>query len=360
MGLLNPGFEPSLEVEARGSPDVLDLGVAILSGFIAAYALGRPGVANTLAGVAIAAALVPPLCVVGIGLTNDQPAVAANAAVLLLTNLVAIILSVAGAFLLLGVRGAGTGDQLSGWVRRAIIIMFMVTIVLLLPLISNVVEQKRRGQAKPLTYPVAAHVQEAVEEYLDDKVEPGNRYRYFVRIALAAETPYREGETGQILEEGITEAGAMSSFIAAGTAYATHHVNTIPMFLFYSMFGFQRTGDEIWAFGDARGRGFMLGATGGRIIVQHILPNVLHLVIINFSLMFVYAVKSEVILSFLGLGIQDGVSWGLMLAESSQEVLAGHFGNFLGAGTALFILLMGFNLLSDALQDALDNRRLLR
>ena len=96
--LLNPGFEPSLEVEARGNPDILDLGVAVLSGVVAAYALGRPGLANTLAGVAIAAALVPPLCVVGIGLTNDQPAVAANSAVLLLTNLVAIILSAAGAF----------------------------------------------------------------------------------------------------------------------------------------------------------------------------------------------------------------------------------------------------------------------
>ena len=167
MGLLNPGFEPSLEVEARGSPDILDLGVAILSGFVAAYALGRPGVANTLAGVAIAAALVPPLCVVGIGLTNDQPGVAANSAVLLLTNLVAIVLSVAGTFLFLGVRGASSGEQVSGWVRRAIVIMFMVTIVLLLPLISNVVEQKRRGQVRPLTYPVAAHVQEAVQEYLD-------------------------------------------------------------------------------------------------------------------------------------------------------------------------------------------------
>ena len=167
MGLLNPGFEPSLEVEARGSPDILDLGVAILSGFVAAYALGRPGVANTLAGVAIAAALVPPLCVVDIGLTNDQPGVAANSAVLLLTNLVAIVLSVAGTFLFLGVRGAGSGEQVSGWVRRAIVIMFMVTIVLLLPLISNVVEQKRRGQVKPLTYPVAAHVQEAVVAYLD-------------------------------------------------------------------------------------------------------------------------------------------------------------------------------------------------
>ena len=62
------------------------------------------------------------------------------------------------------------------------------------------------------------------------------------------------------------------------------------------------------------------------------------------------------ILSFLGLGVSDGVSWGLMLAESTQEVLAGQFGNFLAASGFLFILLMGFNLLADALQDAFDVR----
>src|SRR4029077_17835836 len=69
---------------------------------------------------------------------------------------------------------------------------------------------------------------------------------------------------GQILEEGITEAGAMSSFIAAGTAYATHRISTIPFFIFYSMFGFQRIGDLIWAAGDARTRGFLIGGTSGR------------------------------------------------------------------------------------------------
>ena len=75
---------------------------------------------------------------------------------------------------------------------------------------------------------------------------------------------YKEASDGQILEEGITEAGAMSSFIAAGTSYATHGVNTIPFFIYYSMFGFQRIGDLIWAAADARTRGFMLGGTAGR------------------------------------------------------------------------------------------------
>ncbi len=75
---------------------------------------------------------------------------------------------------------------------------------------------------------------------------------------------YHEAQDGQILEEGITEAGSMASFTAAGTAYATHGLHMIPFFIFYSMFGFQRIGDLIWAFGDQRGRGFLLGATSGR------------------------------------------------------------------------------------------------
>lgn len=75
---------------------------------------------------------------------------------------------------------------------------------------------------------------------------------------------YREAKNGQILEEGINEAGAMASFIAAGTAYANHAVNMIPFFIYYSMFGFQRIGDFIWAAGDSRCKGFLLGATAGR------------------------------------------------------------------------------------------------
>jgi pyruvate dehydrogenase E1 component len=75
---------------------------------------------------------------------------------------------------------------------------------------------------------------------------------------------YREAKDGQILEEGITEAGSMSSFIAAGTAYASHGVPMIPMFIYYSMFGFQRIGDLIWAACDCRAKGFLLGGTAGR------------------------------------------------------------------------------------------------
>ncbi len=75
---------------------------------------------------------------------------------------------------------------------------------------------------------------------------------------------YKEAKDGQILEEGITEAGSMTSFIAAGSAYATHGINTIPFFIYYSMFGLQRISDFIWAAADMRCRGFMLGGTAGR------------------------------------------------------------------------------------------------
>ena len=89
----------------------------------------------------------------------------------------------------------------------------------------------------------------------------GQRYEPADRDVVAY---YREAKDGQLLEEGITEAGAMASFTAAGTAYATHGVPTIPFFVFYSMFGFQRVGDLIWQNADARGRGFLIGATSGR------------------------------------------------------------------------------------------------
>ena len=75
---------------------------------------------------------------------------------------------------------------------------------------------------------------------------------------------YRESKDGQVLEEGITEAGSMASFMAAGTSYATHGQPVLPFYIFYSMFGFQRIGDLAWAFADARGRGFLMGATAGR------------------------------------------------------------------------------------------------
>ena len=75
---------------------------------------------------------------------------------------------------------------------------------------------------------------------------------------------YREDKTGQILQEGINEAGAMASWIAAATSYSTSNTPVIPFYIYYSMFGFQRVGDLAWAAGDMRARGFLIGGTSGR------------------------------------------------------------------------------------------------
>lgn len=100
-----------------------------------------------------------------------------------------------------------------------------------------------------------------------------------------------------------------------------------------------------------------LGLPAYRVLLRHVLPNTVHILLAQLAIIFVSAIKAEVILSFLGLGVQDGVSWGLMLAESTQEVLAGEFNNLLAASIPLFLLVLGFNLLTDALQDAFDPRQ---
>ncbi|WP_457674090.1 ABC transporter permease [Thiolapillus sp.] len=93
------------------------------------------------------------------------------------------------------------------------------------------------------------------------------------------------------------------------------------------------------------------------IIFRHIMPNTFHILLVQATIVFVGAIKSEVILSFLGLGVVDGVSWGLMIAESTQEVQAGHYSNFITASVFLFVLVMAFNMFSDSLQDALDPKK---
>ena len=100
-----------------------------------------------------------------------------------------------------------------------------------------------------------------------------------------------------------------------------------------------------------------IGVPEYTIVFRHVLPNTLHILLVQSTITFVAAIKSEVILSFLGLGVKDGMSWGLMIAESTVEVLAGFFGNFLAASLLMFGLVMAFNFLSDALQDALDPRQ---
>ena len=94
------------------------------------------------------------------------------------------------------------------------------------------------------------------------------------------------------------------------------------------------------------------------IVRRHVMPNTSHILLVQSTIAFVGAIKSDVILTFLGLGVADGVSWGVMLSESTSDVLRGHFGNFLGASGFLFILVISFNMFADALQDALDPKKI--
>jgi len=97
-----------------------------------------------------------------------------------------------------------------------------------------------------------------------------------------------------------------------------------------------------------------IGNTQIKVLFKHILPNTHHLLIVQSTLIFIAAIKTEVILSFLGLGVKEGISWGLMIAEATNDIQAGYFNNFIVASGFLFILVIGFNFFSDALQDALD------
>jgi len=166
FGAINFGFEPTLEIEARGKADLLDLGIAFFSGMTAAYATGRSHVMTTLAGVAIAAALVPPLAVVGIALTHGSPIISFNATILLITNLVAIILGAAIVFRMLKVHVSLHGSGMPIWVRRATMLLFLSLALLVAPLMIHMIEGRRTGQNRPLEYPVAAQVRKAVNQYL--------------------------------------------------------------------------------------------------------------------------------------------------------------------------------------------------
>ena len=204
---------------------------------------------------------------------------------------------------------------------------------------------------------------------------------------------YAEKADGQLLEEGLTEAGAMASFTAAGTSYATHGEPTIPFYVFYSMFGFQRTGDLAWAFADARGRGFLLGATAGRTTLngeglQHedghshvlasVVPNLLAYdpawayetaVVVREGLERMYR-RGEDVFYYLTLynedypmapmpeGVEDGILRGLYLFRAGGAPAAGGSGGtrvrLLGSGVILREVLRAQEMLAERFGVAAD------
>ena len=137
------------------------------------------------------------------------------------------------------------------------------TTMMFVRILSKLLREKRLGKLVVPIVPDEARTfgMEALFRQCGIYSHSGQLYEPVDRDSLLY---YKEAQDGQILEEGITEAGAMASFIAAGTAYATHGINAIPFFIFYSIFGLQRVGDLVWAAGDMRTRGFLLGGTSGR------------------------------------------------------------------------------------------------
>ncbi|MBX7057700.1 MAG: pyruvate dehydrogenase (acetyl-transferring), homodimeric type [Leptospirales bacterium] len=137
------------------------------------------------------------------------------------------------------------------------------TTMVIVRILSKLLRDKEGGKSITPIIPDEARTfgMEALFRQVGIYSHVGQRYEPVDRDTLLY---YKEAVDGQILEEGITEAGAMSSFIAAGTSYASHGVQMVPFFLFYSIFGFQRIGDLIWAAGDMGCRGFLIGGTAGR------------------------------------------------------------------------------------------------
>ena len=166
FGAINPGYEPTMEVEARGTPDILDLFIALTSGMIAAYALCRPALSNSIAGVAIAAALVPPLAVVGIATAAGEHSIAALASILLATNIVSIILGTALVFRIMGVYSKREDDD-RRWVRRTVVALGFFVVLLAATLSIEGIEQSLAGQRRPATYPLSLPVRKSVAQFLD-------------------------------------------------------------------------------------------------------------------------------------------------------------------------------------------------
>ncbi len=202
---------------------------------------------------------------------------------------------------------------------------------------------------------------------------------------------YKEAKDGQILEEGITEAGSISSFIAAGTAYANHGINTIPFFIYYSMFGLQRIGDLIWAAADMRTRGFLVGGTAGRTTLageglqhqdghSHVLalsvPNLLAYdpafayeigVIIQDGIKRMY-VDEESVFYYLtvtneplpmpamppGKDVRDGILKGLYRFKTSQKKDAKLKAQLFGSGTIMYEVLKAQQILEEKYSVAAD------
>lgn len=172
VGALVPLPELTSQLEARGAPTLLDLGVAFFSGIAAAYCLGRPNLSAALPGVAIAAALVPPIATLGISLALDQREVARGAAILFGTNVATIILGAATSFFGAGIRSNRRLTRKNRWARAVLVVLVLAVALLAIPLASLLI-----AQISAVTQPrgVSEELQTALEQELERHAPPGSK-----------------------------------------------------------------------------------------------------------------------------------------------------------------------------------------
>jgi uncharacterized hydrophobic protein (TIGR00271 family) len=197
LGVLHPLDELPLEILARGDPNIIDLAIAYVSGMAGAYAISRQSVTESIVGVAIAAALVPPLACVGIMIANADILEAQGAFLLLVTNLAAIALGAATVFRYLGVPGTRTGQLSSVKIRWIGIALTIMLIILAIPLGYRMAKQVSVGQIRPMSFRVSSKLKHAVNEHVE-KIDglsvmtlgrSGSGKSKLIRILLSTEKP---------------------------------------------------------------------------------------------------------------------------------------------------------------------------
>jgi len=171
LGSLVPTDTLTLEMIARGTPDILDLFVALFSGVAAAYATARPKVVAALVGVAVAAALVPPIATTGLALIEGKILVAKGAGILFITNLVAIIIGAAAMFYLMGIRSLYENKWSPLILRRVFLSLLLVFGLLSAPLGYQTADRIKKGQLRPIAYPLSLKLSELIRDRVEQEAD---------------------------------------------------------------------------------------------------------------------------------------------------------------------------------------------
>ena len=167
VGVLVPNDTLTLEMLARGKPDILDLFVGLFAGAAAAYATARPKITAALVGVAVAAALVPPIATVGLALTEGNMLVAEGAGFLYITNLVSIIIGAAAMFYLMGIKGLYQNMRSPLILRRVLLSMILVLGLICAPLGYKRADRIKEGQLRPRSYPLSPTLSEMIRDRIE-------------------------------------------------------------------------------------------------------------------------------------------------------------------------------------------------